>query len=243
VLGQDFLRFSGAIIDCGYHSISMFDGLVHAVLTCFTQREAVLRLTQNVIIPAATEALVRLAVRYLHRHKLGLMYTFAPLKNKFLVVANALVQPKGPFTIGRILNIGQTPRKLRANTPIATIMSVDMEDPFDQAMLTEKPEVVETLESARNTRQMPEHEKRVKILTSLWLQLNNPNLTPEQFAQLTELLFQYQDIFCSDYEQLPFSKLPPHDIIFDRSHANKAETISSFTTAGGGYGKVCRQAP
>jgi hypothetical protein len=72
VFGQDFLRFSGAIIDCGNHSISMFDGLVHAALTCFAQRDAVLRLTQNVIIPAATEALVRLAVPYLHRHKLRL---------------------------------------------------------------------------------------------------------------------------------------------------------------------------
>jgi hypothetical protein len=38
---------------------------------------------------------------------------------------------------------------------------------------------------------MPEHEERVKILTPLRLQLDNPNLTPEQFAQLTELLFQY----------------------------------------------------
>jgi hypothetical protein len=118
----------------------------------FTQREAVLRLTQKVIIPAATEALVRLAVPYSHRQKLGLMSTFAPLKNKYLVVANALVQPKGPFTIGRILNIGQTPRKLRANTLIATIVSVDMEDPFNQAMLTEKPEVVETLESCKKIR-------------------------------------------------------------------------------------------
>jgi hypothetical protein len=212
VFGQDFLRFSGAIIDCGNHSISMFDGLVHAALTCFAQRDAVLRLTQNVIIPAATEALVRLAVPYLHRHKLGLMSTFAPLKNKYLVVANALVQPKGSFTIGRILNIGQTPRKLRANTPIATIASVDMEDPFNQAMLTEEPEEVEIMESSKGKRQMPEHEERVKILTSLGLQLDNPNLTPEQFAQLTELLFQYQDIFCSDYEQLPISKLPPHEL-------------------------------
>jgi hypothetical protein len=42
--------------------------------------------------------------------------------------------------------------------------------------------------------------------------LDNPNLTPEQFVQLTELLFQYQDIICSDYEQLPFSKLPPHEL-------------------------------
>jgi hypothetical protein len=57
---QNCLRFLSAIIDCGNRSISMFDGLVHAALTCFTQRESVLRVAQNVIIPAATEALAGL---------------------------------------------------------------------------------------------------------------------------------------------------------------------------------------
>jgi hypothetical protein len=62
LFGQDFLRFSNAVIDCGIRSISMFEGLVHAALTCFTERDSVLRLAQNIIIPAATEALVRLVV-------------------------------------------------------------------------------------------------------------------------------------------------------------------------------------
>jgi hypothetical protein len=60
---------------------------------------------------------------------------------------------------------------------------------------------------------MPEHDERVKVLTSLGLKLDNANLTPEQFAQLTEVLFQYQDIFCSDYENLPESKLEPYELI------------------------------
>jgi hypothetical protein len=60
----------------------MFEGLVHASLTCFTQRDSVLRLAQNIIIPATTEALVKLIVPRLCKRKLGLMSTFAPLKNK-----------------------------------------------------------------------------------------------------------------------------------------------------------------
>jgi hypothetical protein len=50
-------------------------------------------------------------------------------------------------------------------------------------------------------------------LTSFGLKLDNTNLTPEQFAQLTELLFQYQDIFCSDCENLPESKLKPYELV------------------------------
>jgi hypothetical protein len=87
----------------------MFEGLVHASLTCFTERDSVLRLAQNIIIPTATEALVRLIVPRLFTRKLGLMSTFAPLKNKYLVVANAIVQPQGSTTMGRILNIGRHP--------------------------------------------------------------------------------------------------------------------------------------
>jgi hypothetical protein len=203
LLGQDFLRFSNAIIDCGNRSISMFEGLVHASLTCFTERDSVLRLAQNIIIPAATEALVRLVVPRLFMRKLGLMSTFAPLKNKYLVVANAIVQPQGSTTMGRILNIGQTPRRLRARTPIAHITSVNTQDPFNQAMLAAEIDPTTNAFQSGRFHQMPEHDERIKVLTSLGLKLENTNLSPEQFAQLTEVLFQYQDIFCSDNENLP----------------------------------------
>jgi hypothetical protein len=213
LLGQDFLRFSNAVIDCGQRSIEMFEGLMRASLTCFTERDAVLRLAQNIIIPAATEALVRLVVPHLFKQKLGLMSTFAPLKNKYLVVANAIIQPQGARTIGRVLNIGQTPRRLRAGTPTACISAIDTKDPFNQAMLAAEAEPsADTPQSGRG-HQIPEHSERVKSLTSLGLKLDNTNLTPEQFAQLTELLFQYQDIFCSDYENLPESKLQPYELV------------------------------
>jgi hypothetical protein len=68
--------------------------------------------------------------------KLGLVETFPQLKNKFLVVANAVVHPKGSYTIGRILNTGLTSRRLRAKTPIARISLIDTSDPFNAAMLS-----------------------------------------------------------------------------------------------------------
>jgi hypothetical protein len=213
VLGQDFLRFSNAVIDCGHRSIEMFEGLVRASLTRFNERDVVLRLAQNIIIPAATEAIVRLVVPHLFKQKLGLMSTFAPLKNKYLVVANAIIQPQGARTIGRVLNIGQTPRRLRAGTPIACISAIDAQDPFNQAMLAAEVKTSTETSQVGQCQQIPAHEERIKVLTSLGLKLDNTNLTPEQFAQLTELLFQYQDIFCSDYENLPESKLQPYELV------------------------------
>jgi hypothetical protein len=115
--------------------------------------------------------------------------------------------------MGRILNIGQTPRRLRAKTPIGQITSVDTQDPFNQAMLAADVEQTANSFQSGQYRQVSEHDDRVRILTSLGLMLDNTNLSPEQFAQFTELLFQYQDIFCSDYENLPESRLPPHKVL------------------------------
>jgi hypothetical protein len=70
-------------------------GLVCVALTRCQNRDSVLRLTQHVILPAATEALVKLAAPYHLRRKTSSMETFPQLKNKFLVVANAVVHPTG----------------------------------------------------------------------------------------------------------------------------------------------------
>jgi hypothetical protein len=115
--------------------------------------------------------------------------------------------------MSRILNIGQTSRRLRAKTLIAHITSVDTHDPFNQAMLAAEVEQTANPSQLEQFCQIPEHDDRIKILTSLGLKLDNTNSTPEQFAQLTELLFQYQDIFCSDYENLPESRLPPYKLL------------------------------
>jgi hypothetical protein len=131
------------------------------------------------------------------------MSTFAPSKNKYLVVANAIIQPQGSTILGRVLNIGQTPRRLRARTPIAHITAVDTQDPFNQAMLAPEVEPTTNASQSGRTQQIPEHDERVKVLTSLGLKLDNTNLTPEQFAQLTVVLFQYRDIFC--LRQYPLS--------------------------------------
>jgi hypothetical protein len=212
ILGQDFLQSSNAVINCGDRSITLFEGLVCAALTRYQDRESVLRLTQDVILPAATETIVKLFVPNHARRKTGLVETFPQLKNKFLVVANAVVHPKGSYTIGRILNTGLTPRRLRAKTPIARISLIDVSDPFNAAMLSIDGEQETCDKETRRTVQMPEHADRLKLLNIKGLTFDNPDLTEEQLSQLTALLYEYQEIFCADYEQLPMSNLPPYEI-------------------------------
>jgi hypothetical protein len=119
ILRQDFLQFSNAVINCGDRSITLFEGLVCAALTRCQDRDSVLGLTQDIILPAATKALIKLAVPYHLRRKTSLMETFPQLKNKFLVVANAVVHSTGRYTVRRIANTGLTARRLKARTAIA----------------------------------------------------------------------------------------------------------------------------
>jgi hypothetical protein len=88
--------------------------------------------------------------------------TFPQPKNKFLVVANAVVHPEGSYTIRRILNTGLTPRRLRVKAPIARISLIDMSDLFNAAMLSIDGEQETCDKEARRTVQMPEHADRVK---------------------------------------------------------------------------------
>ena len=115
ILGNDFLQESGAVIDCAKHSITLYDGLVQAVLSTARDRYFVLSLVHDVVIPAATEAIVKLFVPTRFRYKTSVLETFEPIKNRFLMVAGALVHPTTNYSICRVCNIGNTPRRLKAH--------------------------------------------------------------------------------------------------------------------------------
>jgi hypothetical protein len=87
-----------------------------------------------------------------------------------------------------------------------------MNDPFNKAMLSVDTEQQESQEKSSRVTHMPEHADTIPILKALGFKLDNPNLSEEQFSQLTALLYEYQDIFCADYENLPISELPPYQI-------------------------------
>jgi hypothetical protein len=59
---------------------------------------------------------------------------------------------------------------------------------------------------------MPEDAERVILMNLKGLTFDNRNIAEEQFSQLTALLYEYQEIFCADYEQLPVSYLPPYEM-------------------------------
>jgi hypothetical protein len=64
----------------------------------------------------------------------------------------------------------------------------------------------------RGPRKNQPHAERLKYLQQIGPKFENPNLSTEQLEQLTELLYDYREIFCSEVSQLPVSKLEPYKI-------------------------------
>jgi hypothetical protein len=191
----------------------IFLNLLVPSLTGQSDKSVVLKLAKDITIPAATETIVKLAVPKRFQRRQGILETYAPLKNSFLLVAGTLIHPEGDTTLCKIRNTGLKPQRLRVKTPIAQIGQIDLTDPFNRAMLCN--DLSDNLQDENHVlvHSLPSHEERVRILESKGITLDNPNLTLDRFSELTALLFEYQDFFCPDYEQLPTSRLlPPYCI-------------------------------
>jgi hypothetical protein len=117
-----------------------------------------------------------------------------------------MIHPRSNVAVGRIFNAGLTPRKLKAGMRLATVSAIDLNDPFNKAVLMPKTNSAQNepkTEDQQETR--PPHAERLKYLQQKGLKFDSPNLSTEQLEQLTELLYDYRKIFCSAVSQLPVS--------------------------------------
>jgi len=214
IFGMDLLTSTGANINLAQQCISFYDGLVVTTLINKFDRSALVRLSKSLVIPAKTEAIVPVKLHPKHRAKTSLMEIWPPIKNQMIAVAAAVVKPQTNETCCRVINLGITPRRLRAGTPIAVISALDLNDQHNQAVLngshtTEKCEASLMSLSTENT---PPHAERVKVLEQKGFNFTDTKLPAEQFERLSTLLFNNIDLFADDVTQLPGSDLVLHDI-------------------------------
>lgn len=205
IFGNDFMRECKAEISYSQRTISLFDGLVTAPLTMRHDEQAIAILANDIIIPPLTEVLTKVVIPKKHRHTTCLLETYEPLKNKYVLVAGAVIEPDSEFSICRLCNVSKYSRTLRRNQPIASISRLDVNEPLNRAMLL--PHQVDNTVTEEISQLS--FEDKLKQLQQIGLMLNNENLSKEQKMQLVDLLFKYREIFCSEYENLPVSKLPP----------------------------------
>ena len=95
-----------------------------------------------------------------------------------IAVAAAVVQPQTVKINCRIVNLGATPRRLRAGTTIAQISAIDTNDEVNSAILSDKnvKTNVTTITSLPDSEvELPPHETRIELLEQKSLRLKTPN--------------------------------------------------------------------
>lgn len=212
ILGLDWLAQNKANIDCGQRLLSLYDGLVVLNLQNSEDRTQLLYIKQTVTVPPNCEAILPVCFKRGHSQPLAVIEAWPPIKNRMIGVAPAIVRPCGENTVCRVINLGVTPRKLRARTPVAQVMRINMLDPFNFKALTGKKDDSKPSVNTITTENIPEHADRLRELQEIGLNFTDTKLSEPDFAKLTQLLYTNKDLFATELSQLPGSTLPGHDI-------------------------------
>jgi RNase H-like domain found in reverse transcriptase/Reverse transcriptase (RNA-dependent DNA polymerase)/Integrase zinc binding domain/gag-polyprotein putative aspartyl protease/Integrase core domain len=215
ILGQNFFEETKTVINYGTReiSISLFDNLICAPLNTKTHKTSLLRMSQDIILPPLNEAIISIHTPSIYNDKQCLIEGMRDAIPNTVLVAAAVVSPSRSTTICRIANVANVEYRIRKGTPIATISTMNMNDPETQRLLTMDQQAT-TLPSKKNV-VMPSHEERLNQLKKLGLSLENSNLTLDEFQQLTALLYEFREIFCNNVDELPISTLPEYTVPVD----------------------------
>jgi hypothetical protein len=107
-----------------------------------------------------------------------------------------------------VTNYSNSEYPLKKDTPIAVVSTMDLTDPETCRLLAINQH--EDVAISESDAERPPHDERLTILREIGLVFSNDNLTLEEFRQLTALLYDYREMFCSDIDELPISTLPPY---------------------------------
>jgi hypothetical protein len=97
--------------------------------------ETVFLLSQDVEIPPNSEAILPIHSRKMCSSRNYMLESWAPIKNKLIAVAPALVRPENGSTCCRVLSLASSPRKLAKNSPIAILSPINDRDQHNYNVL------------------------------------------------------------------------------------------------------------
>ena len=217
IVGTDFMTQTHAKIDFSEHIISFYDELVILPLIPLKSQTTILRLSQQVIIPPRTEALVSVTIPHHYRPQLSIVEPLPSMQRRNIGVARIIVQPSQPLSVCRLLNPTDVTITIPTKTPIATIEPLDINLSQNQHLLTQRrsahPTFVNTI-TAHKDNVTPDltHEQKISALTALGLVLDKNELTDPQFEALVSLLYDNKDLFATSFKDLPGTDLVMHKI-------------------------------
>jgi len=185
IIGTDFLLKSHAKIDFYARFVSFYDDLTALPLLPLHPTDNIVRLAQTLTIPPCSKALTRVAIDRKYRPQLSVMEPLSTLGGRKNALAKALVQPKGHFTICRLLNPTNSPISIPAHTPIATLEPIDERDPGNRRFLTNTKPICTTFVNSMSSGTNLSHAQRLRTLLDMEIPLKQDKLTDTEFEQMT----------------------------------------------------------
>jgi len=185
ILGINFVQDSHAILDCSAKVLSLYDV---APLICNFDRDSILLLSRSIILPPRSEMFVPVN---LHRKFIGqtlLVEGWPALKNRMIAVAAALIEPQTNKSLCRVVNADDTPKRLRVNSPVATVSYLPIDVPNNAHLLPATNLNHSPLCMTITEETLPSHEDRVKVLEELGISFSDTVLLGEDMAKLSSLL-------------------------------------------------------
>jgi len=186
-------------------TLSLANNLVTVPLIQRFQTANVFRTVHSVTVEPYHE--VRLPVRISPRYTLG-PSVIEPLVTKhsaYLAVAKVYVEPTTRTTVCQLVNLSEKPYTLSARMAIASITP---------ATLLYKSQVHASSAAfvcAAQSDTVPADDK-LQTLQAAGFQVQQADLTTQQFGELIDLLYEYKDVFATDIKDLPGVKDVEYDI-------------------------------
>ena len=211
LFGTNWLSLVKAKIDIAGRNMKIFDDLVSVPLISNHDRASLLCLAKPIRIPPKCEVILTVKSHPKYNNTISMVEAYKPVQQRLMSAARVLVMPRQSRTVCRLINIGNRPKRLKAGTAVAVIQPVDLSDPFNADVISGIDQTSKVAVSSISQTHIPSHNERIKILQQrgLDLTLTKQNLTDAQYEQMSALLFNYAELFITDLDHLPCSKLPP----------------------------------
>ena len=200
ILGTDFLRAYEVNIDYGRGMVSLSDDLVRTPLHAVDRADNVVSCIQSVCIPAETEMLIPVRTPTYYNGKTVLLEPIPCYQFRLMASAHSFNYCDNNRTVCRVWNFKPHAVVLRKGVkiaqiaPITTVASCTPMPSDGSVKITSEPQVRTPL----NPRSISELEE---FGANYGFNIN-PELKPNQRAELLQLLFDYRSSFARDMSEM-----------------------------------------
>jgi len=222
IVGTPFLEETKAIINFKTKTLTLYEDVLTIPLITSSETDTTIKTVKKTRIPPFSEVILPAKMQCQDRIVTGITEALPPAINRNILVANVLQDSSKGVMMCRLLNPTRRWIYLPIGFPFAYLSEVDLstvgvnavnmsvvndKDDDDDVVNNDNTDDVNATET-----DLPCHQERLKYLTSLGVRIGDDACNKAELEQLTALIYNYRDIFATDYKDVPAADISPHTI-------------------------------